>query len=537
MKRRGRDILLLLVCGVMVACFCKKEDTEEHTFDKTYEEEASVKENDPKVWELYESFLDNRDVCYLTEEFCTYDRERFYGVGGEEENFKEGQAYFLSGLVEKLANRYDEGFIGGKISFAAIDCGMDGIEELALRFEGLDDWSDRGLILIFCIRDGKLYLCHEFEDEGWWGWNSTELFYSGYMIEYHIYNDVKNETHSCIDGEGNLIFWYKKEFSELWRMEYLESAEEMKESGARVGISFEEDELDYTQKIYDLYQPALEGYLEAGYTSFPDHAGFASYYVGTTAYGALYSNRHQEDYLCVDHAAGEFYGHKDLENFYNYCVEASPLFKERGVCTKEQIEEIIGEQAKKLGISECIAKEPLTWIPIGVSMPVSEDTKEVETEEEPREVHRYEFIVKDVTWQEAYDDCISRGGYLVNINSQEEYKTIRKKLNSGNFWHIKFWIGGKRDLNRDGGQDYYWVDKEGNYGEKVHDKQDTWEPGIWEQGVWLSGEPSIWDKETNEPECFMDMYYQEGRWVWNDVPLDISMYYAGSIGYICEYDP
>lgn len=100
MKRRGRDLLLLLVCGVMVACFCKKEDTEEHTLDKTYEEEASVKEKDQKAWELYEDFLDNRDVCYLTEEFCTYDREQFYGVGGEEENFKEGQAYFLSGLVE-----------------------------------------------------------------------------------------------------------------------------------------------------------------------------------------------------------------------------------------------------------------------------------------------------------------------------------------------------------------------------------------------------------------------------------------------------
>lgn len=199
--------------------------------------------------------------------------------------------------------------------------------------------------------------------------------------------------------------------------------------------------------------------------------------------------------------------------------------------TKEQIEEIIGQRAKELGISGCISKEPLTWMyPEGSLAAPSEEKEEelMEYEFKEEELMEYEFIVKDVTWQEAYDDCISRGGCLVNIDTWEEYKTIAAQLNSEGLEDIKFWIGGKRDLTGTSHKDYYyWVDKEGNFGERV-DK--TWES-------WLSGEPSYWDLETGEEESYMDMYYQKssGEWVWNDVPEDISMYYSGSIGYICEY--
>ena len=43
-------------------------------------------------------------------------------------------------------------------------------------------------------------------------------------------------------------------------------------------------------------------------------------------------------------------------------------------------------------------------------------------------IHRYEVIVDDCTWEEAYQNCLSMGGYLARINSKEEFDYITKKV-------------------------------------------------------------------------------------------------------------
>ena len=47
--------------------------------------------------------------------------------------------------------------------------------------------------------------------------------------------------------------------------------------------------------------------------------------------------------------------------------------------------------------------------------------------------------------------------------------------------------------------------------------------------------------EAGDVEMYMNMFYvsKEGRWVWNDVADDliaVADFYAGTVGYICEYE-
>lgn len=146
-------------------------------------------------------------------------------------------------------------------------------------------------------------------------------------------------------------------------------------------------------------------------------------------------------------------------------------------------------------------------------------------------IHKYEYVVNDCSWSEAYQKCLESGGYLARINSQEEYDYILSQINQKQMENIHFRIGGRRDENS---QDYYWVDDMNNlYGEKINSED------YWCSGQWMTGEPSFSDKDTQE-NCLDIFYYQkEDRWVWNDVPDDILKTvpeYEGKLGYICEYE-
>lgn len=148
-------------------------------------------------------------------------------------------------------------------------------------------------------------------------------------------------------------------------------------------------------------------------------------------------------------------------------------------------------------------------------------------------IHRYELIVSDTTWTEAYNICLSKGGYLVRINSDEEYQAILQQIEEQGKRNIKFWIGGRR--GPDTGSDYKWIYEDGKYGSEVLNTDEKY------SSYWLENEPSYLDKSTNIEEACMNIVYleKEQRWVWNDVPDDIlaaASFYEGSIGYVCEYD-
>ncbi|MBO6133309.1 MAG: protein kinase [Lachnospiraceae bacterium] len=144
-------------------------------------------------------------------------------------------------------------------------------------------------------------------------------------------------------------------------------------------------------------------------------------------------------------------------------------------------------------------------------------------------IHRYEYIIADVTWREAFRDALNRGGYLLHLNTEKEAIYVVEELNRKDLAGKSFFIGGAR---KSGSRDYYWLDPdEEPFGALLNDEA--------HRDYWLSGEPSFNSEDVEER--YMDMIYRkkEGRWYWNDIPNDIisiSKSFEGKIGYIVEYE-
>lgn len=146
-------------------------------------------------------------------------------------------------------------------------------------------------------------------------------------------------------------------------------------------------------------------------------------------------------------------------------------------------------------------------------------------------INTYELIVADMTWTEAYYDCLDRGGHLVRITSDEEYQAILQQIEAEDKKNILFWLGGAR--NDDSG--YYWIYEGGYFGSEILNEDEKY------ASYWMENEPSFHDDAVGMDETRMNMFWRSssGRWVWNDVPDDIlsaADFYAGKLGYICEYE-
>ncbi|WP_026522512.1 C-type lectin domain-containing protein [Butyrivibrio sp. VCB2001] len=148
-------------------------------------------------------------------------------------------------------------------------------------------------------------------------------------------------------------------------------------------------------------------------------------------------------------------------------------------------------------------------------------------------IHDYEVIVADVTWEEAFQDCIRRGGYLCRINSEEESEMVKALLDAKDFKGVAY-LGGLRDADS---KEYHWVDIDKEPFDEVLNNGEL-------NAYWLPGEPSFRDNVNGEEitESYMSILYPASlkTWVWNDVTNDVlslsESYYRGRLAYICEFE-
>ena len=153
-------------------------------------------------------------------------------------------------------------------------------------------------------------------------------------------------------------------------------------------------------------------------------------------------------------------------------------------------------------------------------------------------IHFYEIVMADVTWNESFEDSISKGGYLIQLNSREEYDYIVAMLEEqqmSSLSAVHFYLGGCRVAD---GTDYYWTNERyERYGDAVNS------PASWYADIWYKGEPSyndVMEDGTSIPETCLNLFCVSGTWYLNDASTELAQkypdYLTGKVGYIVEYN-
>ena len=134
----------------------------------------------------------------------------------------------------------------------------------------------------------------------------------------------------------------------------------------------------------------------------------------------------------------------------------------------------------------------------------------------PEPESTYQLFIENVTWEEARDLCVERGGHLVTISDADELATVTDLAET--YGVSLVWIGFYR--GEDGA--IHWVD-----GEEI------------DYYIWGDGEPSGHDTDGTAEDYGL-LWQTDSGWIYNDSRNDpISAYpgiYSGNIAYICEYD-
>lgn len=142
------------------------------------------------------------------------------------------------------------------------------------------------------------------------------------------------------------------------------------------------------------------------------------------------------------------------------------------------------------------------------------------TLEKEKHESRYELIVEDISWSEANEACLKKGGHLITITSQEEMDTAIALAEGQGLRFV--WMGGYTSIRNDSAYGH-WI---------------TGEP--FEFQPWYPGEPSRTD-EDGAAEMYLMLWQVNDEWSWNDQRNDPVgdtglEYFKGKTGYICEYE-
>lgn len=201
--------------------------------------------------EAYKKFLKN-------EAKISFDRF-MPKIDGEEDLFKKGSEYTLSDVLDVITKNYFQFFTNTKIAYidySYIDCGKDGVNELVLRFNGMDIYEpddDSTLVYIIKYIDGKLSLCYYYET--WARCDAT-------INKYGYYQDGGSNGASnhgfedgLIDKDGNWQFIdYTECETDINQLAQSDELGKIPEVAETKGISgeIEVNTIDFDENAYKL---------------------------------------------------------------------------------------------------------------------------------------------------------------------------------------------------------------------------------------------------------------------------------------------
>ena len=165
------------------------------------------------------------------------------------------------------------------------------------------------------------------------------------------------------------------------------------------------------------------------------------------------------------------------------------------------------------------SKTPEVVVNPSEQLPAEESPAPVESEapaepEQPKE-STYQLFIEDVSWTEARDRCVEKGGHLVVISDDEELQKVI-------------------DLAKSYGVNMLWVGCHRVDGTLVWEMDD--QVSVY---PWGAGEPSYMDSYDGVYEDYVMLWNNNG-WVYNDSRNDpVADYpgvYSGKIAYVCEFE-
>lgn len=147
--------------------------------------------------------------------------------------------------------------------------------------------------------------------------------------------------------------------------------------------------------------------------------------------------------------------------------------------------------------------------------------------------HRYELIQANVTWEEAQELCMEKGGYLATITSPDEQDAVAAQIAEEGKQDISFYVGYR--YYKWGGDDFLgarWINADGSFTDAEH-LYNFWE---YSAPDYDARQPREWE----DNDCGLVKYYDSTEQIYLfEAPLDlltVSPEYTDFMGYICEFD-
>lgn len=248
-------------------------------------------------WAFYQRFLSGMETVQMREDAWYYGDQQ--------------KEWTLDDIREKIINEYTTEYnsVYPSIQYTYLDCGNDGMEELAIRFVGLgiydpDDESD--LTMIITCKNDFLEVVYSCES---WARSYTSPLYHGCIPSSGSAGagDHPFDLH-YLDENGNLHTVYDAEALGGWWIR------------------------DINADIYD-----------TAFASGEPSAEVVHYQIDDTDYYVMQSYDTSIDSLC--------------EEYVSLCEQNGMLF-----VSEEELDELIEQRAKELGIeSDWMSEEELSW--------------------------------------------------------------------------------------------------------------------------------------------------------------------------------